>query len=93
MAYVFPLIIQVRNFHTAFRWEYPSISPLSFASLLSSAICKVASDNHFAFLHFLFLGIVLITVSCAMSQTAIHGSSDHLSIRSHPLNLLVTFTA
>ena len=32
------------------------------ASLLFSAICKASSDNHFAFLHFFFLGMVLITV-------------------------------
>ena len=30
------------------------ISPLSFSSLLFSAICKASSDNHFAFLHFFF---------------------------------------
>jgi len=34
-------------------------SPLLFASLLSSAICKASSDNHFAFLLFFFFGIVL----------------------------------
>ena len=27
-----------------------------FASLSSSAVCKVSSDNHFAFLHFFFFG-------------------------------------
>ena len=30
---------------------------------------------HFAFLHFFFLGMVLITASCTMSQTSIHSSS------------------
>ena len=35
--------------------------------LLSSAICKASSDNHFAFLHFFFLGLALITASCTMS--------------------------
>ena len=33
----------------------------AFASLLFSAICKVSSDNNFAFLHFFFLEMVLIT--------------------------------
>ena len=35
---------------------------LSFAlaSLLFSAICKISSDNHFAFLHFFFLEMVFI---------------------------------
>jgi len=41
--------------NSAFRWIYLSFSPLPFASLLFSAICKASSDNHFAFLHF-FLG-------------------------------------
>ena len=40
----------------AFRWVYLSFSPLPFASLLSSAICEVSSDNHFVFLHFFPLG-------------------------------------
>ena len=34
---------------------------------LFSAICKASSDNHFAFLHFFFLGMVFIAVSCTMS--------------------------
>ena len=54
----------------------------SFSSFLS-----YFSDNHFAFLHFFFLGMVLITASCTMSQTSIHSSSGTLSIRSNPLNL------
>ena len=41
---------------------YLSFSPLPLASLLFSAICKVSSDNHFAFLHFFFLGMVLISL-------------------------------
>ena len=36
--------------------------PFSFLSL-----CKVSSDNHFGFLHFFFLGMVLITPSYTMS--------------------------
>ena len=42
--------------NSAFKWVYLSFSPLPFASLLSSAICKASSDNCFAFLHFFFLG-------------------------------------
>ena len=41
----------------------------------------------FAFLHFIFLGMVLITASCTMSQTSFLSSSGTLSIRSNPLNL------
>jgi len=47
-------------------WVYLSFSLLPFASLFT-AICKASSDNHFAFLHFSFLGMILITASCTMS--------------------------
>ena len=50
-------------------------SPLPLVSLLFSALCKASSDNHFAFLHFFFLAIVLITASCTMSQISIYSSS------------------
>ena len=40
--------------------------PLPLASLLYSAICKAYSDNHFAFLHYFFFGMVLVTASCTM---------------------------
>ena len=56
----------------AFRWEYLCLSPLLYASLLFTAICKASSDNHFAFLHFFSMGMVLIPVSCAMSRTSVH---------------------
>ena len=32
------------------------------------AICKTYSDNHFAFLYFFFLGMVLINSSCTMYE-------------------------
>ena len=47
--------------NSAFRWVYLSFYPLCFTSLLFLAVCKASSDNHFAFLHFFFLGNVLIT--------------------------------
>ena len=65
--------------HSVLTWVYLSFSPLPFTSLLFSAICKASSDNHFAFLHFFFLGMVLITASCTVSQTSIHSSSGTLS--------------
>ena len=49
------------------------------ASLLFRAICKAFSDNHFAFLHFFFLGMVLIPASCTMPSTSVHSSSGTLS--------------
>ena len=51
----------------------------SFASLLFIAICKASSDNCFAFLHFFFLGMVLITAPCTVSWASIHSSSGILS--------------
>ena len=62
------------------------------AFLLFSAIYKASSDNHFAFLHFFFLGMILITASCTMLQTSDPSSSGFLSIRLNPLNLFVTST-
>ena len=68
--------------NSAFRWEYLSFSHLPLASLLFSTIFKPSSDNYFAFLHFFFLEMVLIPVSCTVSQTSIHSSSGTLSIKS-----------
>ena len=50
----------------------------AFASLLFRAICKASSDSHFVFLHFFFLGMLLIPVSCTMSRTSVHSSSGTL---------------
>ena len=41
------LLAILRN--SAFKWIYLSFSPLLFASILFSAICKASSDSHFAF--------------------------------------------
>ena len=65
--------------NSAFKWLYLSFSPLLFISLLFTAICKASSDSRFAFLHFVFLGMVLIPLSCTMSRTSIHSSSGTLS--------------
>jgi len=65
--------------NSVLKWVYLSSSPLPLASLLFSALCKAYSDNHFAFLHFFFLGMVLITAFCTMSQISIHSSSGSLS--------------
>ena len=65
--------------NSAFKWVYLSFSHLLFTSLLFTAICKASPDSHFAFLHFFFLGMVLIPVSCTMSQTSVHSSSGTLS--------------
>ena len=65
--------------NSAFKWAYLSFSPLLFTSLLYTTICKASSDNHFAFLHFFFLGMVLITIFCTVSQTSVHSSLGTLS--------------
>ena len=43
---------------------------MTFTSLLSSAICTPFSDNHFAFLHFFFFGMVLVPTSCTILWTS-----------------------
>ena len=63
----------------AFIWVYLSFSSLPFISCLFSAICKASSDNHFGFLYFFFLRMVLDTTSCIMLQTSVHYSSGTLS--------------
>ena len=65
-----------------------SFSRLPLASLLFSAICKPSSDNHFAFVHFFFLGIVLINAPYTMARSSL----GTLSIRSISLNLFFTST-
>ena len=65
--------------NSAFRCLYLSFSPLLFASLLFTAICKASPDSHFAFFHFFSMGMVLIPVSCTMSRTSVHSSSGTLS--------------
>ena len=59
--------------------DLASFSPLPFTSLLFSAICKTSSENHFAFLHFFLLRMVLITASCKMLRTFVHSSLCTLS--------------
>ena len=58
---------------------YLPFSPLPFPSLLFIAVCKASSYNHVAFLHFSFLGIVLIPASCTMSGTSVYSSLGTLS--------------
>ena len=75
-----------------FSWVYLFCSPLPFTSPPFLAICKPSSGNHFAFLHFFFFGMVLVTASYTVVQTSVHSSSGTLSVRYNPLNLLVTST-
>ena len=86
------LISPCYSLEPCIQMAHLSFSPLPFASLLFIAVWKASSDNHFAFLHCFFLGMVLITASCTMSQTSIHSSSGTLSIGSNLLDLFVTST-
>ena len=52
---------------------------LCFSCLLFLAICKASSDNHFAFLHFFFFLMVLVTASYTVVQTPVHSFSGTLS--------------
>ena len=76
--------------NSAFSWVYLSLYPLPFASFPFSTVCK-SPDNHFAFLHFFFLEMVLIISSCTMLWTSIHRFSGTLSTRSIPLNVFIAF--
>ena len=78
--------------NSAFRWIYFFLSPLPFTSFLFSGICRASSGNHFAFLHFCFMAMVLISASYTTSGTSVHSSSGTLSIRPNPLNVFVTST-
>ena len=62
---------------TELNWT--SFSPLLFASFLFTAILRLPQPAILLFLHFFFMGIVLILVSCAMSWTSVHSSSGILS--------------
>ena len=62
------LISSCYSLELCIRCLYFSFSPLLFASLLFTAICKASSDSHFAFLHFFSMGMVLI--SCTSAHTA-----------------------
>ena len=83
------LLAILRNF--AFSWVY-HFSPLPSASLLSLAICKVSSDNHFATLHFYFFGMTLIIGSYTVLWNSVPHSLGTLVTTSNPLNLYVTST-
>ena len=61
-----------------FRWVYLSFSPLSSASLLFSAIVRPPQTNHFALLHFFFLGMVFPFLACFLVP-ARHRSIPFLS--------------
>ena len=60
-------------------YSFPYLVPICCSMCSSIRSSKASSDSHFAFLHFFFLGMVLIPVSCTMFQISIHSSSGTLS--------------
>ena len=88
------LLLLVILWISAFSWVHLSLSPLPFTSLYS-AICKAASDSHFAFLHFFFLGWFwsLPAVQCYEPLSIVFQvlCLDQ-ALQSSPLNLFVTST-
>ena len=66
--------------------------PFSLAFCFSSfsAISKDSSNNHFAFWHFFFFWMVLVTTSYTMVQTSAHNVSCTQCTRSSLLNLSIT---
>ena len=95
--FAFPLSLHLRRLYLGLLFSETLhsvgyIFPFLCFLLLFSAICKASLHNHFAFLHFFFLGMVLVTTSCTMLWTSIHSSSGTLSTRSNPLNLFITYT-
>ena len=66
------------------QMEYLCFSSLPLTSLLFSAIYKALTDNHFPFLHFFFLGMILITASYRRPLIFVHSSSGTLSINLVP---------
>ena len=72
------LLFSSLSLHWSLRKAFLSLLPF-FGTLHAdgyiSAIFKASSDNHFAFLQFFFLDMVLITASYTVLQTSIHSSS------------------
>ena len=71
------LISPCYSLDPVFRCIYLSFSPLLFTSFHSYLWGLLRQP--FGFLYFFFLGMVLISVSCTMSQTSFHSSPGTLS--------------
>ena len=76
------LLLLAILWNSVFRWVYLSLSPLPFAPLLYSAVCKASSDNNFDFLHFFFFGMILLIAYYTKLRTPFYCSSGTLSTRS-----------
>ena len=54
------LLLLAIFWNSAFSWMYFSLSPLPYTSLLSSIIYKASEEKHFALLHLIFYGVILV---------------------------------
>ena len=61
--------------NSAFSWVYFSLSPLLFASFLSSSICKTSSDNHKSVVSHLEPDTLECEVKRALGSTAVNKAS------------------
>ena len=91
LSLVFPILFFFPVFLGIGHW-----GRLSYLSCYSLELCiqvsislQASSVNHFAFLHFFLLMMMLITASCTMSQTFIHSTLGTMSITSNPLSLFI----
>ena len=73
------------------RYIFPFLLCLSLL-FFSRLLVSPPQTSILPFLHFFFLGIVWVTTSYTVLWSPIHSSSGTLSLRSNPLNLLVTST-
>ena len=62
------LISPCYSLELCIKGVYLSLSLLLLASLLFTDICNISLDSHFAFMHFFFLEMVLISVSCSVQS-------------------------
>ena len=65
------------------QMDISSLFSFTFCFSSFSTICNASSDKYFAFLHFSFLGMILITASYTMSWTSNHCYSGTFQIWSH----------
>ena len=77
--------------NSAFKWVYLSFSSFLWLLFFSQLFLR-PPQTAILLLCISFWAMVLISVSCTMSETSVHSSSGTLSIGSSPLNIFLTST-
>ena len=72
------LSLLVILWNSAFKWVYLSFSPWFLFLFFSQLFVRPPQTAILPFLHFFFLAMVLIPVSCTVLWTFVHSSSDIL---------------